>query len=98
MLVTREGKGWRPTTCNDEDDFVAVKQRAWSVEQDFQEGEPVELWKLDAEAPPRTVSEYDISGYARSGVVLKQKLRRSESEDPEVGGMQSTGGFAHSDS
>ena len=78
MLVTRWFKSWRPLTCSDEDDFLAVKRRAWSVREDFLEGEPVELWRIDAKEPPRLSSEHGISGYARSGIVLKQKLARPE--------------------
>lgn len=83
MLVTRWCKSWRTLTCDDEDDFLAVKRHAWCVREDFLEGEPVELWRIDAKGPPRLSSQHGISGYARSGIVLKQKLARPEPRESE---------------
>ena len=86
MLVMREeaesGAGkvgemiWRPMSCEDEDDFEALKRKTWSPEEDFAEDEPVELWRVDAEGPPRVTS-----GYARGGKVLKVRLAK---EDPDL--------------
>ena len=61
--------------CNDEDDFDAVKRMTWSVGEDFEEGEPVELWRMDAQRPPRL-----CAGYARAGKVLKVRLARPDPE------------------
>ena len=74
MLLKREVLGeeaaasleWAPMTCADEDDAAGLMARAWSVKEDFEVGEAVALWAVDAAAPP-----HSDGGYARRGHVVR---------------------------
>ena len=77
MLVTKdEGKVggreggstvWRSMSCDDEDDFEALKAQRWRAGVDFGTGDPVEIWSVDADGPPSVAGhpQYARRGYVR---------------------------------
>ena len=77
MLVTkdegevgeREGRSiaWRSMSCDDEDDFEALKAQRWPAGVDFGTGDPVEIWSVDADGPPSVAGhpQYARRGYVR---------------------------------
>ena len=70
---------WCAMTCDDADDFQALKDRRWSCVMDFNADEPVVLWRCDSTEPPT-----GKRGYVRSGHVVKIVLAGETVDDPEM--------------